>query len=79
VNEIAAMLAAASQPGDGLRLLRATVTTWDATNGYVIYLNGSNLRDVPSLTSAGALAAGDQVAVLAQKTSLLIIGKIQIL
>jgi len=63
----------------GVKLRRATVVTWDSTNGHVIWLDGANLSGVPVLVSAGTLSPGDTVAVLRQDANALILGKIQIL
>jgi hypothetical protein len=63
-------------PAGGLSLQRATVITWNAGDGFVISLAGTPLSGVPVLASAGELAPGQQVAVLRQKTSALIIGVI---
>lgn len=76
-RQIGRLLARPNVPAQaGLSLQRATVVTWDATNGYVITYAGSTLADVLVLASAGTISPGDQVAVLVQKTSALIIGVI---
>jgi hypothetical protein len=71
--------AAASQ--GGVKLRRATVVNWDATNGYIILLDGANITNPPVLAAAGAipaLAGGDTVSVLRQGANVLILGKILI-
>ena len=63
----------------GLRLESGVVVTWDAASGYVIKAHGVELADVPGLASVEAvraLAPGDVVAVLHQRSSYLIIGRI---
>jgi hypothetical protein len=66
-----------AQPLPGLSLQRAQVVTWDATNGHVIMLAGANVAEPFVLASVGTLTPGDVVAVLRQKTSVLILGVIQ--
>jgi heme O synthase-like polyprenyltransferase len=63
-------------PGGGLTLERATVVSWSSTGGYIVLYAGVNLSNVLVLASAGTIAAGDQVAVLRQGPSVLILGVI---
>jgi hypothetical protein len=67
---------AAAQPPAGAHMTRATVKTWDATNGYVISLNGGDVTAFTILASAGSPSPGDVVAVLRQQTSILVLGAI---
>jgi hypothetical protein len=68
---------AASRSNPGTVLLRGTVVTWDATNGYVVTVNGAGLAVPATLASAaGTLTPGDVVAVLRQKSTILVLGQI---
>jgi len=66
----------ASQAKGGLSLQRAVVVSWDASDGFTINLAGAAVGNPPVLESTGTLAPGDVVAVLRQKSAVLVIGKI---
>jgi hypothetical protein len=56
-------------------LLTGSVVAW-AQGSFVIRLLGVNLANLPVLSSAGGFSPGDSVAVLRQKSSYLVLGKI---
>ncbi len=56
-------------------LLTGSVVSWTA-GSFVIRLLGVNLANLPVLSSAGNFSPGDSVAVLRQKSSYLVLGKI---
>lgn len=63
-----------AQPG-GCALLTGTITTW-GSGTYLVHVLGTDIADVPVLAQAGIPSPGDVVAVLRQKSSYLILGKI---
>jgi hypothetical protein len=72
-----ARMLAASRASPATLLLRGTVLTWDAVNGYVVTANGAELPVTTILASvAGTLAPGDVVALLRHKSTILVLGQV---
>ncbi len=61
----------------GVTLERAQVVSWDAASGHVIKLAGTQLSEVLALASVGTPVPGQIVAVLRQRSNVLIIGVIE--
>jgi hypothetical protein len=78
VTALAAQIGAASESGD-LRFHQGLVLAWNSTTGAnTIRIAGSDIPNVPVLTSAGlvSLAVGDPVMVLRYKSKYFIVGRV---
>lgn len=72
-DDLVPLLAPPALPG--CTLLTGSVVSW-TQGAFVIRLLGANLSDLPVLSPAGNFSPGDSVAVLRQKSSYLVLGKI---
>ena len=71
-----ARMLAASRNRPGTELLRGTVQSWDAVNGYLVAVGGAVVAVTTILSpAAGTIPGGDVVALLRYKSTVLVLGK----